>query len=125
MAKKAKVLIIEDDKAFAQGFATILKAEGYQVLHAYDGAEAIKIATEELPDLILLDVILPVKTGEEVIDELKGSDKTKHIPVIVDSNLYSTEREHYFLHKGALTYLQKTDISPESLVKLVAAALEK
>jgi len=78
-----KILVVDDEPDIANLTKMILELEGYQVLVASDGVEALQKAKVELPDLILLDVILPAKTGLEVCKILKSQDRTKHIPVVI------------------------------------------
>lgn len=78
-----KILVVDDEPDTVNLAKMILETERYQVLVASDGVEALQKAKVELPDLILLDVILPAKTGLEVCKILKSQDRTKHIPVIM------------------------------------------
>lgn len=77
------ILIIEDEKDLAELVSFNLEKEGYRTLTAFDGAEGIETARRELPDLILLDLMLPGIMGMEVCKTLKKSEKTAHIPVIM------------------------------------------
>ena len=83
----AKILFIEDEAALQSAVGKILTDEGYQIISALDGEIGLRLAQDELPDLILLDCILPRKNGFEVLAELKKDLKTSGIPVIILSNL--------------------------------------
>ena len=81
MAKK--ILFIEDESALQKAVTQVLSEEGYQVLSALDGEIGLKLAQKELPNLVLLDLILPKKDGFEVLTELKQGQETKQIPIII------------------------------------------
>ena len=78
-----KILVIEDEKALADVLGYNLRREGYDVTLAYDGQEGLKQASAKLPDLIVLDLMLPTISGTEVLRELRSSDRTREIPVII------------------------------------------
>ncbi len=81
MAKK--ILIIEDDADLVKLLVTRLEANGYETLNAPDGSEGLKVAEEQLPDLILLDIKMPQVDGYTAFRGLKNNKKTRKIPVIV------------------------------------------
>jgi len=78
-----KILVIEDEKALADVLGYNLRREGYDVTLAHDGQEGLKQASAKLPDLIVLDLMLPTISGTEVLRELRSSDRTREIPVII------------------------------------------
>jgi two-component system phosphate regulon response regulator PhoB len=80
---KFKILIIEDERGLVEPLTYNLEREGYDVLVAYDGQDGLRQAQVRLPDLIVLDLMLPVKPGLEVCRELKSSSQTRHIPIIM------------------------------------------
>lgn len=121
MAKK--ILIVEDEATLNKAIADFLVAESFEVFSALDGAVGIEMAKKELPDLILLDIILPQKDGYEVLDELKKDEKTKDIPVILLTNLESQEDIVKAFEKGATTYLVKSDYKLQDVVKKIKMAL--
>lgn len=77
------ILVIEDEKDLAELIAFNLEKEGYRTLTAFDGTDGLEAARREMPDLILLDLMLPGIMGMEVCKTLKKSEKTSHIPVIM------------------------------------------
>jgi len=121
MAKK--ILIVEDEATLNKAMGEFLVAEGFEILSALDGVTGIDIAKKELPNLILLDIILPQKDGYEVLDELKKDEKTKDIPVILLTNLESQEDIVKAFEKGATTYLVKSDYKLQDVVKKIKMAL--
>ncbi len=80
-----KILIIEDDSDFQDIYQLYLQGESFQVLTALNGREAIAVLEKETPDLIILDLIMPVMDGEEFYAWLRAQEKWRHIPVLVAS----------------------------------------
>ena len=80
---QATVLVVDDDRDIRALLTTLLNNEGYKVLESADGLAAIKTASQERPDVILMDVSMPVLSGLEVLKRLRGSPATKTIPVIL------------------------------------------
>ena len=77
-----KVLLVEDNEASRDGLSRHLKRKGYEVLTAVDGQQGVALARSELPDLILMDMSLPVMDGWTATQEIKKTVETKHIPII-------------------------------------------
>jgi CheY-like chemotaxis protein len=105
--KKMKVLLIEDSKfqRIANGRALI--RAGYDVVYAADGEEGLGAAREDMPDLILLDIMLPKMSGLDVLRALKADALVKHIPVVVLSGL-GQANEAKLLKEGATAFLMKS-----------------
>lgn len=78
-----KVLLVDDEVDHIAMLQTRIEASGYQCLLAYDGEEGLKIALDEIPDIILLDIVMPKMNGYEMCCYLKNDDKTKKIPIII------------------------------------------
>lgn len=83
MEKKPRILIVDDDADFVDLAKTVLTRKPYQVLVAYSGEEALQRVAKEKPDLIILDIIMPVKDGFTVCEQLKKNPETAKIPVIM------------------------------------------
>jgi len=83
MKKKIKVLVVDDNPGFIRLNQNFLNTDEYEMISAANGVEGLKKAREELPDVILLDIIMPEMHGYEVCQELKGDEKTKKIPVVI------------------------------------------
>ncbi len=110
-----KILFIEDESALQEAVGEFLRQKGYNVLKAMDGETGTRLAESEIPDLILLDLVLPKKEGFEVLKTLKDGDKTKDIPVIVLTNLEGVKDLDRAMASGATTYLIKTQYSLEEI----------
>ncbi|HEX7586663.1 MAG TPA: response regulator [Patescibacteria group bacterium] len=121
--EKKKILIIEDESTLQKALAEFLTEEGFEVFSALDGEMGAEMAKKGKPDLVLLDIILPKKDGYEVLDELKGSDETKMIPVILLTNLESAEDIDRAFEKGANTYLVKSNYKLEEVVGKIKETL--
>jgi DNA-binding response OmpR family regulator len=110
-----KVLLIEDDAAAAEMYRLRLMADGYSVVIGQDGEEGLRMAAEEAPDFIYLDIRLPGLDGFEVLERLRADSTTTHIPVIILSNYAEPELRERGLKLGALEFLVKADTTPGQL----------
>jgi CheY-like chemotaxis protein len=100
------VLLVEDSKFLRAATEQTLKKAGYLVVTAVDGMEALTVARESLPDLILLDMMLPKLDGPSVLRALKADPVTTEIPVVVVTAL-SQKNEEKLLQEGAAAFLEK------------------
>lgn len=117
-----KVLIAEDDKYLADAYQRKLTHEGFEVKIASDGQEALDILKGYKPDIILLDMIMPVKDGFSTLEDIKANDKLKDIPVIVASNLGQKEE---IMPLGAADHLIKSNLKLEDLVAKINKILDE
>jgi len=118
-----RILVAEDDRFLRKAAEMALKRQGYTVLTAADGEEALRAAQSELPDLILLDLIMPKVNGFDVLQALKKEAPTAKIPVIVMSNLGQDRDVQQAMGAGAAAYFIKTDLSLQALVQRVEETL--
>lgn len=125
MSKAKKILIIEDDKFLIKLYSDKLRREGFQVFEALSSKEGLSKLFLEKPDLVILDLVLPRKSGFEVLSEMKLNPKTKNIPVIILTNLGQESDIKRGLGLGAATYLIKTEFSINQLPELVKEHLVK
>ncbi len=107
--KKSTVLLVEDSKLQKLVNERILHKGGYAVIHASDGEQAMRLAKEKIPDLILLDMLLPKLSGEDVLHALKKDPLTAKIPIIVLSGLAQRNEAKLTLN-GAASYFQKSQL---------------
>jgi len=122
---KKKILIIEDDKFLLKLYGDKLRRAGFEVAESVTGEEALNKISVDMPDLIILDLILPKKSGFEILTEFKLNPKTKNIPVIILTNLGQESDIKRGLEMGAVDYLVKTDFSMNKLPQLIKEKLIK
>ncbi len=120
----AKVLIAEDEKALNQAYEMILKRAGHTVKCAFDGQEALKIAEDFEPDLILLDLRMPSTSGLEFLERYKLPINHPKVKVIVFSNLDMQKEIDTAFALGASKYMLKSWASPDELVTMVEKELK-
>ena len=120
-----KILFIEDESALQKSLGDMLRKQGYKVESALDGEIGLRLAQTTKPDIILLDLILPKKSGFEVFEELKQSKETVNIPVVVLTNLEKMEDVEKALELGAKTYLVKANYNLEEVVSKIKQVLEE
>lgn len=132
MQKQAKILVIDDDPDLQTAVKKVLESRAYQVISAYDGEEGLRKVVEERPDLIILDVIMPVKDGFRVCRELKTDSRYyffSQIPILM-LTVYPEDREklHLSIREGmtmeADEYIQKP-FNPAELLERVGELLKR
>ena len=125
MPKRHKtILISEDEPALAAALSNQLKRLGYAIIVAKDGVETIALAKKEKPDLILLDIIMPRKSGFDVLQELRGPMHSR-VPVLILSNLERQTDIETARNLGVIKYLIKANISLRDIVAEVQDILAK
>jgi DNA-binding response OmpR family regulator len=125
MTEQKKILLVEDDDFLVQMYATKLELENYTVIMATDGAKGLKLALKEKPDLVLLDLNLPIMDGFQVLEELKKNPDTKAIPVLVLTNYGQKENVDKCLNLGAEDYLIKAHFVPSEVVARIKKILNQ
>ena len=118
------ILIIEDDKFLRELIVRKLKDEKYQIVEASDGEEGLEKVKKKLPDLVLLDLILPGIDGFEVLSKIKEEHALSSIPVIILSNLGQREEVERGLKLGAVDYLIKAHFTPREIIDKIKAVLK-
>ena len=114
-----KIVLVEDDTFLSSMYATKLGLEGFHVLQAYDGEKGLRLIAKERPQLIMLDLIMPVMDGYAVLKELKKDPTLNKIPVIVLSNLGEKTSVDQALALGADDYLIKAHFLPSEVISKV------
>ncbi len=118
-----KIVVVEDDQAFYNLCAPELKLKGYDVVHVADGNMAVSRIREEMPDLILLDIILPGINGLDILRELKEAEETAEVAVIMLTNFGTDENISKAVELGADDYLMKYNLVPSELPEKLAPYL--
>lgn len=118
-----KILLIEDDPFLLSMYSTKFEIEKFNVLVADDGEKGLALALKELPDIILLDILMPKMNGFEVLENLKASKEAKDIPVILLTNLNQKDEIEKGLSIGADDYLIKAHFMPSEVVEKIKKVL--
>ena len=119
----SKIMLVEDDNSLREIYSIRLTAEGYVIVSAGDGEEALAMAVKERPDLILSDVMMPKISGFDMLDILRSTPETKDIKVIMMTALSSEDQRERGEHLGADRYLVKSQVGIEDVVNVVHEVL--
>ena len=119
MEKKGKIVILEDDLALAKSLSQALESDGFEIYSAVDGETGLRLVKEKKPDLVILDIILPRKSGFEVMEALSGDGELAKIPVMVLTNLESSQDVNRMMELGAKSFLVKTNYSLDEVLAKV------
>ena len=120
-----KILVAEDDKLISNSLCDALKAAGYEPIQAFDGEESVAKSKEIVPDLVLLDIMMPKLDGISVLWELKANPATAKIPVVVLTNIGDVETISKIVEAGAVDYLLKSDQSVDDIIQKVKDVLAR
>lgn len=115
----AKILLVEDDQSLREIYSIRLTAEGFEIVSASDGEEALALAVKEKPDLILSDVMMPKISGFDMLDILRSTPETKDVRVIMMTALSSEDQRERGEKLGADRYLVKSQVGIEDVVNAV------
>ena len=118
-----KIMLVEDDKSLREIYSIRLVAEGYEVVSAGDGEEALAMAVQQRPDLIVSDVMMPKISGFDMLDILRSTPETKDIHVIMMTALSSDEQRQRGESLGADKYLVKSQVGIEDVINAVHEVL--
>jgi DNA-binding response OmpR family regulator len=121
----AKLLLVEDDMALRDIYSTRFLAEGYEVITASDGEQALTVAVKEKPDLILLDIMMPKISGFDVLDILRTTPETKNCKVVIMTALSQPADIDKGKMLGADEYLVKSQVTLTDVVNKVKEVLSK
>jgi CheY-like chemotaxis protein len=120
----AKILLVEDDNNLREIYSARLQAEGYTIVAAKDGEEALVVAKAEKPDLVISDVMMPKISGFEMLDILRNTDGLKEVKVIMLTALGQSDDQQRADKLGADRYLVKSQVTLEDIVKTAHDLLE-
>jgi DNA-binding response OmpR family regulator len=120
----AKILLVEDDSNLREIYEARLMAEGYEIVSARDGEEALTIAIKEKPDLIISDVMMPKISGFDMLDILRNTDETKNTKVIMMTALSQAEDKARAKKLGANRYLVKSQVTLEDVARVAQEVLD-
>lgn len=117
------VYIVEDDDTLREVLGQKLKASGYQVVEAVNGEEGLRMMKETHPDIVLLDMMMPVMGGMEVLERMQKDEKLKSVPVVVISNSGQPVEVEEARRLGARDFLIKAAFDPEEVLEKVKRQL--
>lgn len=118
-----KIMVVEDDQNLREIYSVRLTAEGYEIVSAGDGEEALAVAVKEKPDLILSDVMMPKISGFDMLDILRSTPETKDVKVVMMTALSSEEQRKRGEALGANRYLVKSQVGIEDVVNTIHEVL--
>lgn len=121
--QRIRVVYVEDDPFFSSTISQSLTEAGFPTAVAIGGETAVDLVKAEKPELVLLDIVLPKMDGKEVLRRLKADEETKHIPVVVLSNLSAEEHSAELRALGAIEFIVKAMALPATIVERVKAHL--
>ena len=119
----SKVMVVEDDAALREIYSIRITAEGYEVVSAGDGEEALAVAVREKPDLILSDVMMPKISGFDMLDILRNTPETANIKVIMMTALSADDQRARGERLGCDRYLVKSQVGIEDVVNAIHEVL--
>lgn len=119
----SKIMLVEDDNSLREIYSIRLTAEGYTIVSAGDGEEALAVAVRERPDLVISDVMMPKISGFDMLDILRSTPETKDIKVIMMTALSSEDQRERGENLGADRYLVKSQVGIEDVVNVVHEVL--
>jgi DNA-binding response OmpR family regulator len=119
-----KVLLIDDDEDLMTIFTTAFTKEQFEAIYELTGQAGLERANKELPDVILLDQVLPDMAGNDVLKKLKADEATKNIPVILLSNFSQEDLVKNAIDLGAVDYVYKYQVEPKDVITKVREALK-
>lgn len=114
-----KILIIDDDLVLLKLYSTRLAADNHEVKTATNGEEGLEVINSFLPDLVIIDLLMPKMNGFELIKAINQKPQLKNIPKIVFSSVASSEQIERLKEMGVTDYLNKIDTTPTQLVELI------
>ncbi len=120
----AKILIVEDEKMLADAFQMILEKAGHTVSVAYNGQEGLDATQQNEPDLILLDLLMPIKDGLGFLKDYKQKEKHPQVKIIIFSNLDMQKEAEEAFALGASKYVLKAWATPKTLNAIVEEELK-
>jgi CheY-like chemotaxis protein len=113
------IMIIDDEREFQEIYAIMLESRGYNLTYAYDGDEAMQMLDDNIPDLIILDMVMDLVMGDTFFLYLKGFKKLSDIPIIIISSIPQIQYNDLKKIDPKLVYINKVDLTKERLLEEV------
>jgi DNA-binding response OmpR family regulator len=123
MAGMAKIAIVEDDAAIVQMYRMKFEDEGYEVATATDGQAGLDLIKQSVPDILLLDLMMPEMDGAEMLVKLRKESWGKNLKVIVLTNMGESEAPQKIRDMGVKDFIVKADMTPKQVADRIKAVL--
>ena len=123
MKNKKTIVIVEDDAALNRALSQMLEKEGFSVSSAVDGETGLRLIEEKKPDLVVLDIILPRKSGFEVMEEVRKKPELSAVPIVVLTNLEGKQDIERMTEFGVLGFLVKAEYTLEEITAKIKSML--
>ncbi len=115
---KPKILIVDDEPDVVSMVKRTLSLEGFEVVEAFDGVSALDLAAQERPDVVLLDIMMPLMSGYEVCEQLKSNPETRDIPVLCLTSAHTPEARAHGFKAGADEVVTKPFLPAELVAQI-------
>lgn len=125
MPVKKKIAIIEDEPTIVEMYKTKFEKEGYEVQTAGDGNEGLKLIESANPDMVLLDLMMPNKTGIEMLEELRGKPGGNKVKVMVLTNVGDDATTSQVYRLAPIDYIVKSEMTPQQVYERVHSILDE
>lgn len=122
---KTRILVVDDDQTLLDMYKERLTASGYEVITAVDGKDALAKAVDYLPHCVLLDILMPEVNGFDVLENIRSTDETKNIPVIMLTALVQDSNRQKGLADGADDYIVKSETMPGEVIAKIEQVIKK
>jgi DNA-binding response OmpR family regulator len=122
--QSSKIVIVEDNTSLAEIYKTRLELLGYKCFVAYQGLDALALIERELPDLVLLDLMVPKVAGDQILEIMRASDWGRNIKVLIISNLNESDAPAGLRDQGIEGYAVKANLSNDEIDRLVDSILK-
>ena len=119
----ARVLVVEDDKDLNKAYSIILRHEGHEVVSAFDGQEALDKLADFDPELVLLDLLMPIMGGLEFLQHWEKSKRTPHVKILIFTNMENSPEVAEAYKLGAERCIIKSWTAPHNLARVVSDSL--
>jgi DNA-binding response OmpR family regulator len=120
-----KVVIVEDDQSISFMYKLKLEAEGFRVETASNGVVGLEIIDKIHPDIVLLDLMMPVMSGDEMLNKLRQTDFGIDVPVVVLTNVSDSDAPAILAQLNVTKYIVKAHVTPQELVEIIRQILAK
>lgn len=121
---KAKIALVEDDIAIVQMYRMKFEAEGFDVAYAADGEQGLQVVKDFQPDIVLLDLMMPVMGGAEMLEKMRDEEWGKDIKVIILTNMGESEAPENINELNVESFIVKADLTPKQVAEKVKQTLD-